>query len=145
LLIENEHEEDTRFRDDQIFRARLTEIKLRTYPFTDRDGHPAEGQSLDWWWEITGSTEGPAYIGRKVKGECHPKMTNREDNKFRQWAEALLNREIPVGMKLDTDDLVGLEADILIRLRQDRKERDKWWPQVDGIAPVDGALQDVPF
>lgn len=145
MLITNEHEEDTRFRDDQIFRAKLIEVKYRTYPYTDRDGVQQTGSSLDWWWEITSSMDSDAYVGRKVKGECPAKMTNREDNKFRQWAEALLNREIPIGAQIDTDDLVGLEADILIRMRQDRKERDKFWPTVDGIAPVDAGMQDVPF
>jgi hypothetical protein len=62
------------------------------------------------------------YIGRRVKGECRPKLTNRPGNRFREWSEALLGRDIPIGMVIDTDDLLGLEAEIVIGHRQDKKD-----------------------
>lgn len=144
MQFTNEHEEDTRFKDDQIFRAKLEEIKLHTFEWRDRDGDMQEGRILHWWWVITSSPYGPVYVGRKVKGETPAKLTNREDNKFRIWSESLLGREIPVGMGVDTDDLAGLEADILIKMIPDRKDPKKSWATVDGIAPAD-SMDEPPF
>lgn len=141
-------EPDVTLPEDGIFRARLEEIKLRTFTWIDRkDQTEKEGQTLEWWWEITSSHLGPQYVGRKVKGECNPKITNRDGNRFREWAEALLNREIPVGMAVDTDDLVGLEADIVIGHRPDRKDASKKWEYVENVAPVEAAFagSEPPF
>jgi hypothetical protein len=140
-----ENEPDTSLPEDSIHRARLEEIKLRTFEWTDRDGEKREGQSLDWWWEITQSALGPQYIGRKVKGECKAKLTNRDDNRFRQWSEVLLGREIPIGMSIDTDDLIGLEAEIVIGIRTDRRDPSKKFPFVSDVAPADTTGDDIPF
>lgn len=140
-----EEEAEVRFPDDSIHRARLLEIKLRTFTWTDRDGQEREGQSLDWWWEIVSTNYGDQFIGRKVKGECNAKITSRSDNRFRIWAGALLNRDIPIGMVIDTDDLTGLEADIVIGYRQDRKDKTKSWAQVTDVAQVTGSDFDPPF
>lgn len=141
MQFTTEEEKDLTLPEDSIHRARLEEIKLRTYEFT-KDGETKEAQKLEWWWEITSTRMGPDYIGRKVKGECHPRLTNRPDNQFRNWAEALLGRSIPVGMGLDTDDLIGLEADIAIGHRADRKNPDKKWEFVSGVITADGYSQD---
>ena len=106
-----EEERDLTLPADSIHRARLLEIKERTFEFLDRStGKTKEGTTLEWWWEVTKPMAGldDEYIGRRVKGECRPKITNRPGNRFREWSEAILNREIPVGMTIDLDDLVGL-------------------------------------
>lgn len=139
-----ENEPDTRFPEDAIFRARLQEIKLHTFEFTNREGEQQEGRTLQWWWEVTTSTYGPQFLGRKVKGECKAILSNRDDNQFRMWAEALLNRTIPVGMNIDSDDLVGLEADILIGHRPDRKDPRKSWAYVEDVISIDGSSTTEP-
>jgi hypothetical protein len=132
-----EEEKDLTLPEDSIHRARLQEIKLRTFEWEDRkSGEKKEGQVLEWWWEITGTRLGDEYLGRKVKGECNAKITSRDGNHFREWAEALLNREIPIGMQIDTDDLVGLEAEIVIGHRPDRKDPNKKWEHVAGVLPA---------
>jgi hypothetical protein len=140
-----EDEPDLTLPEDSIHRARLEEIKLRTFTWTDKKGEEKDGQTLEWWWEITSTRLGPEYVGRKVKAECNPKLSNRGDNRFRQWAEAILNRQIPVGMAIDTDDLVGLEADIVIGHRQDRKDKTKTWEFVSDVAPTEGGQLEPPF
>ena len=131
-----EDEPDLTLPEDSICRARLEEIKLRTFTFTDKkSGEDVERTSLEWWWEVTATNLGPQYIGRKVKGECNPKISNRGDNRFRIWAEALLNREIPVGMAIDTDDLVGMTAEIVIGVQDDRKDPLKKWNRVTDVIP----------
>lgn len=136
-----EDEPDLSLPEGSVHRARLEEIKLRTFNWTDKAGVDQEGKTLEWWWEITQTSLGEDYVGRKVKGECPPKITNRGDNLFRSWSEALLNRHIPVGMAIDTDDLIGLEAEILIGHKPNKKNPDRPWEQVFQVAPIFGGDQ----
>lgn len=141
-----EDEPDLTLPEDSIHRARLEEIKLHEFPWTDKKtGEEKTGQTLQWWWVITSTRLGPEFIGRKVKGECNPKLSNRGDNRFHNWAEAILDRQIPVGMAIDTDDLVGLEAEIVIGHRTDRKDPKKTWEFVSDVAPVEGGQIEPPF
>lgn len=136
-----EEERDLTLPEDSIHRARLLEISEREFSFNDRkDGKQKTGTNLVWWWEITlpGGGLDADYIGRRVKGECRPKLTNRPGNRFREWSEALLGRDIPVGMVVDTDDLVELEAEIVIGHRRDSKDASKVWEEVVGVIPLSG-------
>ncbi len=145
MQFTTEDEPDLTLPEESIHRARLMEIKLKQFSWTDRNtGEQKESQSLEWWWEITSTNLGPRYVGRRVRGECNPKLTNRGDNRFRIWAEALLDRQIPVGMAIDTDDLVGLEADIVIGHRNDKKDPHKIWEYVSDVGPADNATSSEP-
>ncbi len=141
----NEDEPDLTIAEDTICRAILEDVKVRTFTWNDRKtGEEKEGTSLDWWWKVTQCPLGPEFIGRKIKGECSTKMTNRDGNKLRAWSEALLHREIPVGMAIDTDDLIGLEADIVVGHRPDRKEPGRIWEFVSDVAPTDATYGEEP-
>lgn len=140
-----EHAPDLTLPEDRIFRAQLKEMKLHTFRWTDRKVSPPEekeSSTLQWWWEVQSTDE---YNGRKVKGECNPTLSDNPNNRFRKWAEALLQREIPAGMGLDSDDLVGLTADITIRHRPDKKDPDKKWEEVDEVIPVTSLGDEPPF
>lgn len=103
---------------------------------------------LEWWWEVVATTFGDQYIGRKVKGECDAKLTTHPGNKFRNWSETILGRVIPNGFVLDTEDLVGLQAEISIGHREDRKDSSKVWEFVDEVLPLSGGfdgLDEPPF
>jgi hypothetical protein len=142
-----EEEKDLTLPIDSIHRARLEDIKERTFEFTDRnDGTKKTASNLEWWWEITrpGGGLDDEYIGRRVKGECRPKITNRPGNKFREWSEAILQRDIPIGMVVDLDDLIGLEAEIVIGHRPDKKDPLKVWEEVVGVLPA-GEAEAPPF
>ena len=142
-----EEEKDLTLPVDSIHRARLLEVKERTFDFTDRnDGSLKTSTNLEWWFEVTrpGSGLDEDYIGRRVKGECRPKLSSRPGNRFREWAEALLDCDIPVGMVIDIDDLVGLEAEIVIGHRKDRKDPNKVWEEVVGVLPA-GPSEEPPF
>ncbi len=148
LVFEVEDAPDLTLPEDKIFRAQLVDLKEHTFTWTDykdkdRPGQPVqkEGRTLQWWWEIKTSDE---YGGRKVKGECEPKISNHPRNKFRPWAEALLNRELPPGTRIDVDDLVGLSADITIRHRPDKKDPARKWEEVDEVMPISGGFSDEP-
>jgi hypothetical protein len=132
-----EDEPDLTFPDDSVARARLEEIKLHSFSWTNPDTRQVqEITKLEWWWRVLHTSAGEQFVGRKVKGTCNAKLSNRPDNQFRVWAEALLNREIPVGMNVDTDDLVGLTAEILIGSEPDKKNPLKRWNKVIDVVPV---------
>lgn len=152
LTFEMTDAPDLTLPEDKIFRAQLVDMKLHEFSWTDykdkdRPGQPVQktGRTLQWWWEVKSGDE---YNGRKVKGECNPDLSNHPRNRFRPWAEALLNREIPLGMKVDSDDLVGLSADITIRHRPDKKDPAKKYEEVDEVMPIAsgvGLSDEPPF
>lgn len=128
--------------ENKIFRAQLKEIKLHTFTWTDyRDpaapGQPVqkEGSVLQWWWEVQ---SGDAYSGRKVKGETDPKISTHPRNKFRGWAETLLGRELPPGLTVDVDDLVGLSADITVKHVADKKDPSRKYEEIDDVIAIGG-------
>ena len=124
--------------ENKIFRAQLKEMKVHTFTWTDQRAQPpaeVESQILQWWWEVQSSDE---FNGRKVKGESDVKLSNHPRNRFRGWAEVLLARDIPEGMVVDTDDLVGLTADITVKHRADKKDPSKKYEEVDDVMSVGG-------
>lgn len=137
-----EHVEDLTIPEDTLLRAQLIEIKLREFEFT-RDGEKKTGRVFAWWFEVT--QEGK-WKGRKVSGETDARITDHPRNKLRQWAETLLGRELGEGVQLNTDDLLGLPAEISIRHEKDRKDPAKFYERVDELLPVTGgfAVDDKP-
>lgn len=124
--------------EDTILRARLNDISDKTLNWKDRKtGEDKSSVILEWAWEVVGEGE---YKGRTVKGTCDAKISNHPNNKFRVWAESLLGRELPMGMGVDTDDLIGLVADISVGHRPDRKDPAKKWEFVDEVIPVSGGF-----
>lgn len=148
MKFTTQDEPDLTLPEDTIFRAVLEEIKLHEFEWND-GGTMTKSQTLQWWWRITVSSAGPVYIGRKVKGECKPILSNRDGNRFRAWSEAVLNRKIPVGMDIDTDDLIGLSAEIVIGHKPDKKDPSKMWEFVSDVMPLDdqpgGTHTEPPF
>lgn len=131
--------------EDVILRARLEKIDLREFEWNDKKtGERKQGSSLEWSFEITSEGE---YNGRKVRGRTGTDMNNRDGNRLRSWAETLLGRELPVGVAVDADDLVGLSCDLSVRHEPDRKDPERKWERVDNIMPLssDFALNDPPF
>lgn len=143
MKIRTEDEPDLTLAEDTIIRARLEQVEYREFEWTDRrTGDLKKGEVLEWYWEITSASAGEQYVGRKIRGKCNPKSTNREGNRLREWSEALLDRQIPVGMEIDTDDLIGLEADVVIGIETDRKDPSRVWDRVVGVLPISGQSFD---
>lgn len=145
-----EDEPDLRLPEDSIHRARLDEVKDRFIEWTDsKSGEKKSTTILEWWWEITqpGGGLGAEYKGRKVKGTCDARLSNRAGNRLREWSEALLGRELPVGFQLDVEDLQGLEAEIVIGHRVDKKDPTKIYEQVTDVIPLStaGEYDQPPF
>lgn len=151
MQFQNEEQPDLSLSEEKIYRAVLQSIEPREIRWTPKDGKNAGIEQskllLEWWWEVQDEeTRNPADGAyRRVKGTCEARLTNHPDNRFRNWAEAILQREVPVGMNLDTDDLTGMRADITIKKVPDRRDPAKLWEEVAEIMPAfDAISQDVP-
>jgi hypothetical protein len=148
---EVEDQPDLTIPEDTIVPARLDEIKIHEFTWTDykdkdNPGKPMQktSQVFNWWFEVTGGE----YKGRRVKGQTDLRLSNHPRNKFRMWAEALLGRDLPVGMKIDTDDLVGLACELSIKHKADKKDASKKYEEIDEVMPLDGGAgwsQEPPF
>lgn len=105
------HEEKFRFPKDEPLPAILTKVEEVTIPYKDRQtGQDKTFTKWNWEFELT---EGE-FSGLHVWGDTEPKLTNREDNKVRQWAEALRGLPFEMGEGLDTDDLIGLPCLVVL-------------------------------
>lgn len=125
--------------EDTIVQARLLDITDKTINWTDKNTKEAKSALfLNWKWEITGAGE---YQGKWVYGSCDARLSNHPSNKFRNWSESLLGRQLGVGDPFDTDELIGLSAEISIKHRADKKDPEKKYAEVDEVIPLDGGFQ----
>lgn len=145
MQFTTEDEPDLTLPEDTIFPARLIEIKPKLIEWRDKQTNEAKSKNmLEWWFEITSSNQ---YRGRKVKAECEAKLSNHPSNRFRAWSQVLLDREIPVGMGIDTDDLTGLSCELTIRHEKAKNDPSKIFERVDEILPASssGFSDEPPF
>lgn len=145
LQFKVEDAPDLTIPEDYPVRAILKDIELREYEFTDRrTQEKKQGSRLEWKFEVT--SDGP-YLGRVVRGRTSTSLNNRDGNRFRQWAETLLGRELGVGAGIDADDLLGLACEITVSHEPDRKNPEIKWDRVDEVLPVTGGfnLNEPPF
>ena len=140
-----EEEEDLTLPEDSIHKAILMEVSPREINWVDRRTGEAKSKVLlEFWFEVTGSSE-DKYIGRKVKGSVDSKMTTRANDRFRNWSETLLGREISAGTDFDTDDIIGLSAEIVIGHRPS-KDGGRVFEEVTDLLPLDAsAYSEPPF
>jgi len=129
--------------EDTFIPAKLAEISMSTIEYADKKS--GEFKSFDkfvWWFEVTDGE----YAGRKLKGETGAEITSHPNNTFRQWVEALLNEEVPVGFEFDTDDLVGLPCELTVRhVAGTGKNEGKTYENVDTLIPRLNSPDTVPF
>lgn len=145
LTFITEDEPDLTLPEDMIFRARLIEIKPKLIEWKDKQTGEAKSRNmLEWWFEVLSDNQ---YKGRKVKAECEAKITNHPSNRFRAWSQVLLDREIPVGMGIDVDDLTGLACELTVRHEKSKTDASKIFERVDEILPATsggGGFADEP-
>lgn len=131
---------------DTVVRGRLEEIKLHEFDYTNKEGNPDHGAVLQWWFEVTDTRAGDGkWLTRKVKGETDTKISNHPRNRFRQWAEVLLGRDLAEGQGIDTDDLIGLSCDLQIDHQADKKDPAKTYERVSSLLPLSSNDTEIPF
>lgn len=116
-----------------IHSAQLKDVTVQPISWTDKaSGEARSADLLKWKWEITDGE----YVGKWVWGSCDARLSTHPKNQFRNWSETLLGREIPPGLVIDTDDLLGLPAQISIKHRPDKKDPAKVYVEVDEVMPA---------
>jgi hypothetical protein len=95
---------------ETLFPAMLKAVSEREIKFTNKKGEPDTFYKWEWEFEITDGE----YAGLRAWGDTEDRLTNREDNKVRQWAETLRGAPFEMGEGLNTDDLLGLECVITV-------------------------------
>ena len=126
-----------------FLRAKLTKLEVATIPYTDRKtGERKEFSKLNWVFEII---EQGDFTGKSVRGESSAFLSDAPHNRFRNWAEALLQRPLDLGQVLNESDLEGLTAYITVKYEVDKNDSSKRWARVDDVIPLDpGAGGDEP-
>jgi hypothetical protein len=139
-----EDKPDNTIPEDTIVRAKLTDIILKEIEYV-KNGETKSFEKLYWTFQVAdGGPEG-TWVGKQVRGQTDPELTNEPHNKFRNWSEALLNRDIAVGFQLDTDDLIGMTCKITVKHEEDRRDSNKIWERVDEVLPAGGFNDAPPF
>lgn len=135
MAWEAKHEEYVEVPENEFIRAELMELETKTINYTDKKtGKPDSFDKLMWKFEFLD----PPYAGLPVRGETRAELSDHPNNQFRQWAEALIGREITPGMVLSESDLIGLRALVMIRYEDDYKDPEKKWRRVADVLPIEG-------
>lgn len=134
-----EDEPDRTIPEEKIVRGRLADLKTEHVVPNDPSKEPFT--KLVWWFEVT---EDGLYFGRKIKGQTSAKLSNHPNNRFRQYAEALLRQELGVNTAISRSDLLGLPCEFTVRHEKDRKDPNKIWERVDEVLPLYSAQSDTP-
>ena len=139
-----EHEDEYKLPKDTYLPATLIAVTEKSYPYT-RDGE--EQVFTKWVWEFS-ITEG-IYGGLRAWGETEPRLTNREGNKVRAWAETLLGTTFELGQGLNTDDLLMLPCVVVVDHVKEAKKgsANEFYfktPVID-VLPAEVYKDDPPF
>lgn len=124
--------------EDTIFTVTLEE--LGEIERQKRDKPDEKFQKLKWKFRVESPDK---FVGKTVYAETSPKLTVDDHNPFRRYAVALLAREIPLGMPIDTDDLVGLRCKLSVK-HDPKTDGQGVWVRVDEVMPA-GDSDEPPF
>lgn len=130
--------------ENTLLRAKLKTLEVANIPYKDKKtGEPKTFQKLNWTFEITQDGD---YFGKDVKGETSAFLSDHPENKFRNWAEALLQRKLDLGQILNEQDLEGLSALITVGYQADRSDPEKKYRRVEDVIPIaGGGYEEPPF
>lgn len=125
--------------------AKLTSIKPKDISWV-KDGERKEATLLNWRWEII---EG-SFTGRGVFLTTNSDLElNLRYNRFRGVVETLLGRTLKESdPPLDTDDLIGMEANIQIAYRADKRNPERKYVEVGDVLPASDtefSVDEPPF
>ncbi len=97
-----------------VVEAEVTTVKEDDSFFKDDDGNTKRQVSFEF------TVTDPNYEGRRVWGSTPTTWSTDERCKLRIWAQEILGCEIPAGVPLDTDDLVGKRCRVVVGLRTNK-------------------------
>jgi len=100
--------------DDSLYEAEVVSCSVQTKPFKDDEGKDVKKVVFKFRIDDPNSQ----HDGALVWGETSTVFNTHPNNRLRQWAQAILEVELPVGYALDTDVLNGNRCRIVVGLRE---------------------------
>lgn len=127
--------------DGDIVNVRLTDVSLHEFTY--------QGElikKLRWSFAVT---DPGTWQGKTIYGDTSTNFTAHPNCKAYNWVHALTGREYPPGEEMDTDDVVGLPARILISHKPGKDNR-VWMRAKDVFSasaqqPAAPAPSEAPF
>ncbi len=129
-----------KFPDDQYYPCVLEKVEEREVKFQkkDKSGARTNEQGVFYKWRWVFRIQEGEFADDALYGDTSAEFSTRDDNKIRQWSEALLGREMEVGEELDTDNMIGLPCYVTVRHGEPRAKADGefFYPcEVDEVLP----------
>jgi hypothetical protein len=97
--------------DSSLVSAKFVSFEETEFTYTDKDtGQPAVAERWTWFFEVIEPGE---FNSRRLRGQTSRNFTVHENCKAMQWANALVDRQIEEGEKLDPETLYGTQCRIV--------------------------------
>lgn len=96
--------------DDSIYEANVISVRVAEKPFKDDEGNVVK--KVEFKFALL-DPDGP-HDGDNLWGETPVRFNTHPDCKLRNWSQAILATELPVGYVLDTDILVGNTCRVVV-------------------------------
>lgn len=113
--------------DGTIYEATVLNIGLRERKIRDEDV-----KRIEFKFRLNADD---AHDGQLIWGSTSTRFIDHPNCKLKNWAEALLGRELPSGYRLNTDDLLERRCRVVISKRE--------WTNKDGEEQVRNEVRDV--
>ena len=122
--------------EGEVVSAVLDTVKSDQYTW---DGETVD--KLNWWFTVTDEGE---FNGIKVRGSTSTAFTAHPNCKAYNWVAAITGKKYAEGEGLDTDDIVGMPARIIIKHRPGKEGAT--WMDVRDVLPASASqkAKDVP-
>lgn len=102
------------FEDDAIALAQILTVKVAEKPYVDDNGEKVKKVEF----KVAVIDPGGAHDNSYLWGETPTRFNSHPDCKLRNWAQAILNQELPAGFQLDTDMLEDQRVRIIVGYKE---------------------------
>jgi hypothetical protein len=121
--------------EGEVVNVRLLDIEAHEFMW--------EGEMIKKFrWSFAITDEGP-WKGKSIQGDTSRNFTAHPNCRAYNWIHALTGREYPPGEEMDTDDVIGLPARIIIEHKPNKKDG-RIWMRVKDVLATQGAVAPQP-
>lgn len=124
LVGQESSEEFQLIPENEVVNARLQDVELRSFRWDDEDV-----EKLKWVFVVTDPGD---FQGKEIFGDTSTTFTSHPNCKAFNWATAITGIDY-TNKTLDTDDILGMPARILIGHKKDKQNR--VWMRVREVLP----------
>jgi hypothetical protein len=121
--------------EGEVVNVRLLDIEAHEFMW--------EGEMIKKFrWSFAITDEGP-WKGKSIQGDTSRNFTAHPNCRAYNWIHALTGRGYPPGEEMDTDDVIGLPARIIIEHKPNKKDG-RVWMRVKDVLATQGAVAPQP-